>query len=308
MAAPSPIAETTAPVTLRVVPTPDTDTTDLYQAARLLRAELDCVRAEMGKPRPSVSPMVVTNAPHNELFAQVWQTHQRLRVLRQELTHDRSAALRRPSSTLTEGHSAFVLTAAIEEVRAIKHALEIGEVNHVTRPRTRPSSTDVYLTLQEVERQVDVLLNAQPRPCDVFSEVRAALTRVRTIGRLVGVREWPGLPQFVRRKSPADVCRTLLHCFERVQSIAEEENVETLHTVQAIGDSLEDERITTSDVLPVIRLLNAELRYLHDQLGSATKIRRHVNPSRVFPSHVDQQARHLLECLDTLAAKLREKR
>lgn len=271
----------------------------------LVRAELELIRFEMGKPRDERQPVSVKDAVPREAFFQALTLLRKANRLAFEQRRQVGTLPAVPDAPISAADVYVVVDAALEQIRLVKNTLGI-----VDDPQTDPSQPEhtasgVYSAIVQANRQLNLLLDQQFTPSDVFQQVTTAVgLAAHLLGELPGAaRTPPSAPAFERGKRPGDVYRRLIDCFRLIRRIAVLSGLEmlTLETSQGYDDD-----VTPSDVYDIAALVVSELSYLHSRLEDARPHREVYYPGRKFPSHVYQRAGILEKQLIEIERRVQE--
>ncbi len=261
---------------------------DVFVHVALLRSELDLIRYAMGKPRDDRPELRVSDAAPREVFFQALTLVRKADRLAFEQLRERAPLPEPPIGEIRPADVFAVVDSALTRVRRVKEALGIAnQGRHIPRdPTKRP--TDVFRSIVQANRQLNLLLDSEFNPSDVYEQVTLAISYAsRLLARYPGVTTIPPPPPFERDKRPADVYRRLVGCFERTRLIAEGLSIQLL----ALEVGAEELAVVTpSDVYDVASLLVAELAHLHRQFGDVESPHETYYPGRKLPSHVYQRA------------------
>ena len=295
----TPAPESVAPES---VPSESADATTVYARVLLLGAEIELVRFEMGKPRSIQQGFRVRNAATHEVFFQSLTLFDKANRLCFEITRERMVAPSTPAVPFEPGHALEVVNAALVCVRKVKAQLHIEALPERPSLEAGKTAKDVFHAIVRNNRQLNLLLEREFGPSEVYEKVTLAVSYAARILQLFpGEAKIPDPPPFDRGKRPVDVYRRLLTCFEQVRSIA---NLLALETLELDASETDWEAVTPSDVYDVASLLVSELAYLHSKYPEAKPPRQALYPGRKFPSHVYQRAGMLEKQLIDLLAQL----
>jgi len=260
----------------------------LFARVALVRKEIELIRLEMGRPRSEPAGIVVTNASSREVFFVARNMFAKANRLSFELTRDMAPTPEIPIGEILPLDVSVVVTAALMRLRQVKTKLDISQQSSEPPTLGVKTPSDVYISVFEADRQLDLLLDQPLGPSDVFQEVTLAVGyAARLLARFPGQSRIPEAPSFERHKVPAEVYRRLLGCFEHIRSVAQASGLEImeLHTGDR-GLSW----VTSADNYELASILVAELAYFHSRLPGATPPRNVYYPGRKFPSDVYQRA------------------
>jgi hypothetical protein len=128
-------------------------------------------------------------------------------------------------------------------------------------PPKRPR-IDIFRSIIQAHRQVDLLLDRPFAPSDAFQQVTLAVGYAAQLRPRFRCTRMPEPPVFAGRKRPADVYHRLVACFAWVRAIMEHAGLDTLTL------NHHPEMVTPSDVVDIASLIVSELSFLHDHLDS----------------------------------------
>jgi len=260
---------------------------DVFVHVGLVRAELELIRAVMGKPHDTRDEIGVEGVEAHEVFFQGLTLFRNADHLGFEQARQHTTTPSTPSGEIRPADVQRVVDAALQSVRRAKKALGIDE-----QPRPPPrdpdkTPTDVFRSIVSANRQLNLLLDRPFSPSDVFQEVTIAIGySARLLAHFRGATRIPSTPPFESGKQPADVYRRLVACLDQIRQIAERSDLKILKLEISETHIAE---ATPSDVYDIASLVVSELAYMHAQLPDAKPPREVYYPGRKFPSHVYQR-------------------
>jgi hypothetical protein len=269
----------------------DIEPPDVYVDTLLVRDELELIRLEMGKPKDTRREIGVANAEPREVFFQALTLFHKANRLSFELTRERAELPEKPIGAIRLAHVRAVLEAVLERLRRVKGVLGSFEQS---RKRARDPATthsDIFRSIVQANRQVNLLLNEPYAPSDTFQQVTLAVGYAAQLRTQFAGTRMPEAPAFERRKRPADVYYRLIECFARVRAVMQHSGLNALTL-----EDLHPETVTPSDVYDIASLIVSELSFLHSHLDGVLAPPDAYYPGRKFPSDVYQRA-GLLEAL-----------
>lgn len=249
---------------------------DVYIRTLLVQDELELIRLEMGKPKDTRRELQVTEAEPREVFFQALTLFHKANRLSFDLTRERAELPEKPVGTPRPADVRAVVDAVLAQLQRVKAALGSFEQS-LEKPRDAAvTPSDVFRSIVQANRQVNLLLDRHTAPSDVFQQVTLAVSyaaQLRT--RFPGTR-MPETPTYERRKRPADVYHRLIECFSRVRTIMAHSGFSALTLGQ------HPEAVNPSDVYDIASLIVAELSFLHAQLGDVLAPRIPTIPDASF--------------------------
>ena len=279
---------------------------DVFAHVALVQAELELIRFEMGKPKNKQSAIVVKGAEPREAFFQALTLLRKANRLNFEYRREYGTIPDTPKGPISAADVYALVDAALERIRLVKSTLGITEPAESAHPDPDKTANDVYSAIVQANRQLNLLLDRQFTPSDVFQQVTLAVSLAsHLLSQFPGAaRTPPPAPAFERGKQPADVYRRLIACYHLIRQIAASSGLKmlTLETSEA-----HFEQVTPSDVYDLAALVVSELSYLHAQMEDAQPHREIYYPGRKFPSHVYQRAGILEKQLIDLERRVKEK-
>ncbi|MCE9575066.1 MAG: hypothetical protein K8W52_18085 [Deltaproteobacteria bacterium] len=259
---------------------------DCHARARVLAADVEGIRHEMGRPAEGRAAVAVTGASPRECYFQALAVFRKADRLCQEIVGDPIASIPHgpPISAIRPGHVLAVIDAALRELAEVRRALGLPASAAPARdPAATPS--DVFGVLATANRQINLLLERPFRPADCYQQVALA---VAYAARLTG-GEPPPAPMLERGLRPADCYDRLLVCLEATRAAVRHAGQPVIDHAPARG---EPAQVLPSDVYDLASLVLGEVAFLH-------ALRPDPNPpypfegnapGRKLPSHVHQLA------------------
>ena len=282
------------------------DIPEVFVHLSLLHAELELLRFEMGKPEFKQTELVVKDASSREIFFQALTLFRKANRLSFEYTRLRVAEPDIPKNMIKPSQVYAVVGTALERIYLVKKKLGIIEQAKVMSVDKTKIPSDVFTTIIQANSRLNLLLDQQFSPGDVFQQVTLA---VSITSRLLAqfpdaTRTPPQAPRFERGKRPVDVYRRLIVCYKLIRQIAMHSGLKML--ILEAGES-QFATVTPSDVYDIASLIVSELAYLNEQIKEVQSPRKIYNPGRKLPSHVYQRAGILEKQLIDLLKRVEKK-
>jgi hypothetical protein len=274
----------------------------VYRQVALVRAEIDLIRLEMGKPEVDPPPIQVEKAAPREVYFQAATLFRKADRLAFEHTRGRVEEPPMPAGQMRPAGVHAMVSAALERVETVKETLTITEQSESPPldPGLEPSQ--VFNAIVAANRELNHLLDQRFAPRDVYQQVSMAIAYLSRLLDSPGVVSTPPEPPpFERRKRPADVYRRLVGCFDQIHQLGEESGVPMLDLKV---DEQQVERVDPSDAYDIASLLVSELAHLHEQRVGAAPPRKVYSAGRKLPSHVYQRIGILRGQLEALQLKV----
>ena len=272
---------------------------DVLARVNLLRDELELIRFEMGKPKNTQKNPQLKQAAPREVFFQALTLFQKSDRLGFEQTRKRGETPRSlPAAQIRPVHVWHAVDKALKRLLIIKRKLEIKEKVAEKIQPTSIEPTDVFIAIVQANRQLNLMLDQQFSPSDVFQQVSKAINyNTRLLATFEGVKRLPDTPAYKRGQRPDNVYKRLLGCYAQLVEITKLSKVNMLVLTEDIKTIRNK---TPSDVYDIASLLVSELAYLHSLLEESEAPAGVYYPGRKFPSHVYQRAGILEAQLATL--------
>lgn len=275
---------------------------DVYAEVDLTRRELEELRWYMGRPKNMLPDMKVEAAAPREVYFQAITllgktdrlAFEQLREPPSQTDHD--LAEPGPGDVMRLVEAARV---RLNRVRANCGLRK--EMPRMSRDPTK-TPTDVFRSIVQANRQLDLLLDERMSPADVYRQVSACIGQASALLAVFPDAErLPAPPEFEPGKRPQDVYVRLIRCFQLLARSGRAKGVRMLDLREEVSA---EEQVTPNDVYTIASLLLSELRHMHGQFPGAPKARPGHHVGRKLPSHVYQRAGMLELQLGTLARQL----
>ncbi len=261
----------------------------VYANTKALQAEVELIRAHLGRPVDQRAEITVRGAEPREVYFQARSLatrtsrlafeHLRRRFLLPDLV---PADEVQPADVLRMVSAARAHLAALMVHFGIEQRVEVAPANPSHAP------TDVYRAVVTANRQLNQLTTEPFSPSDVWMQVTLAVSYTARLLAVFEVnRRIPHAAAIEPAVRPRDVYRRLLASFTLIRVIAERSKLQML-TIDVSDDELAN--IVPSDVYDLASLIVAELAYLfslHDGLRPPVEPYR---PDGLQPPDVHQRA------------------
>lgn len=278
---------------------------DVLARSLLFRDELDLIRVEMGKPKTFQNEINVTDAAPREVFFQTQTLFRKSDLLAFEFLGGYVSEAKMPGVDEIKPLDVWrMLDSALKRVIAVKHYLGIKEQSIEVERDIKTTPTQVFKSIVQVNRQINLLLERKMAPSDVFERTSSASNyAVELLSRFPDAVQRPLPMAFERGKAPPDVYRRLLSIFDNVREIYEASGLQMLKI------SVTEEEIKStvpSDVYDIASLLVSELSYIHSKTSNQQTPAKAYYPGKKFPSHVYQRAGVLEQQIRNLLARVKD--
>ena len=152
--------------------------------------------------------------------------------------------------------------------------------------------SDVYRSIINAQRQLNILLDRQVTPTDVYLEVTTAIEHAsRLLLFFPDAESLPATPHFERGKVPVDVYYRLVRCYGILQNIAERSGIKILKLEEINIDSDRIDLLQLNDNHYIATLIVSEFSSLSQLMGNEPTLLTDFTYflERRFPSHVYQK-------------------
>lgn len=266
---------------------------DIYARVELVRAELDLIRREVGKPYPGMLDLEVTGAKTQGVYYQVNTLLKKVRQLETESTFEFvRAPAPLPISQIDTAAILGELDETLLRVRNVKKLLEIPETPAKESFEGEISCSTVFRAIVQTNREVNELLHGHFSPNDVYPELEVAVKYAASLlDKYPEVAPMKDPPRFERGKRPVDVYGALLDVYALVRQTAAHMGSRSLD-IHVHG--LDEKGVTPSDVYDLTTLIVSELAFLATHIGIEAPIEDVEYPGvNKLPAHVYQLAKTL---------------
>jgi hypothetical protein len=186
----------------------------------------------------------------------------------------------------------------------VRRELGLEPLKQVPPLDNSKNPSDVFRSIVQANRQINLILSYKFAPGDVFAIVSLTNEYMREILD----REAPGwradaaqAPAYVKQKQPIDVFHQLNKCLSVIRKIAEASDIPILDF-----DPDYSQEILPSDVYDMASLVFSEVRYFSTLVGVRKRYRLSSREDKV-PSDVFQQARWMEELLIKFEKRTRDR-
>jgi hypothetical protein len=274
-----------------------------YQMVEIVRSEIELIRKHKQMPVDTRGSIPVEHAYPREVYFQALTLRQKAG----RLCHETTQYLLAPPTvvqfsipkTITPKDVYEIVNDAWSQIRCAKAGLNIsGDIEQYTKQDSAKTLTDVFKSIVQANRQLNLVLEQPIEQGDVYAVIRHANAYiVDVLNKLAPV--WsltaPTLPEYQAGKTPIDIYKQMITNFRIIQKIAKNSGIDMLH----LGTEIQTP-ITTTDVFDLSALILSELRYFATQVGVDRIYRLESHPDKVS-SDVYQQAQIVEAHLQILA-------
>ena len=261
---------------------------DVFAHVQTLRAELELVRAEMGRPKSARAILIVSKAAPREVYFQAITLFRKTDQLQFEQLRRRSPLPKPPAGEPRPRHVYRAVDQSLKLLRAVKKDLGCTEQVAAVQRDAGKTPSDVFNAIVEAGQQINALLDQRFSPSNVYAQVTVAIKYASILlDEFPSATRIPKSPAFERRKRPADVFRRLIACFENMKRIGDLSGIKVL--ALQVNKKMVDQ-VEPAEVFDLASLLVSELAHLHLQVKKPGKTISSYYPGRKVPSHVFQRA------------------
>ena len=277
---------------------PAVHSADVYVQVKELGGAVETLRHHMGVPQANRLNLYVRDAqPHDVFFQAMTLFRKSDRLLFQMTRHKAQVPETQPGLYRPVDVMELVVAARGYIELVLKDLGLATPTNPVPRDATKTPS-DVFLAIQGVNRQLNLLLDRPFSPSEAYMQVTVAISyAARQLARFPGTVRIPPAPRVEPGRVPSDVFFRLLVCLDRISEIY---RMEKLPSLEVDAGGIRKPNITPSDVFDIASLLVARLDFLHKHFSIKVPPREPFYPGRVFPTDVFRQAGILQVQLDQL--------
>jgi len=281
-----------APVSGRSISESEILPADVLARVELLRADLDLIRLELGKPAfPFNRTRVLDTAPREVYFmaSALYAKADRLAFEYVKTSEESIETI--DATSIRPYHVWQKVNKSYERIQAVKAKLQIPEKSLEKIRVLSTSPSDVIQAMIKANQELGTLLSQKVSAADVYQQVTRAINiNAQLLASFKNTVRIPDPPKFQRRKTPENVYRILAKCFELVREIAQISNQNIL---RFDSESLYSGATKLDDVYSLATLLVAELSYFHALRSNVGSPANAYYPGSKTPSHVFQRVRIL---------------
>lgn len=277
------------------------DAAQVADAARVadtvarLRADIDGMRFVMGAPEVASARWQVTEAAPRHVLYTAQTLFSKVSRLAHEVAGE--ALLEAPPPTaITPAAALGMVSAAHDRLLSLMARVGVepaGETGIWVDAQTA-TWADALVELVDANRQLNAMLVHEYRPAEIYDLV------VESIAHVAGIADAPvpRLPRFTVGKTPTDVYKRLLDCYQLTRQ------AEALRDMHTLGLNLRRERrradVPPSEAYDLARLLLADIAGMA-RLQSAPKAPASLpRPTYLYSAHVYRLTDVLAGMLETL--------
>lgn len=274
------------------------DNPAVFALASEVAEEVELIREVMGRSFDDSPRLPASNVSQLEVYFQAQTLFRKANQLAQEIAGaPRLAAAPLPEAVPQPADTHAAILQAREQVRLVKNALGI-DTEVAVAPIGSGSVTGVFMTIIDVNRQLNLLLDTPIGPSDVFEQVSLAVLYCAGILSTYGVNDIPPPEPFDGYKRPGDVYALLLQAIDQISDISRDAGVDVLRlsTSRNIPDDIEP-----GHVYDIARILVSMLALLTDAVDADDVFPTLEEPLRIFPTQVYERATILERQLVQLA-------
>ena len=266
------------------------DNRQIYMLVNGIADDVELIREVMGRPYDDSPRLPASEVSRLELFFQSRALFGKANQLAQEFgVAEARSAPPAPDGALEPSHVFDVLEAAADQIGLVKTELGIETALEPLRRESSISDTGIFMTIIDVNRQLNLLVERPVTPRDVFDQIALVNTFAAGITEhLAPGSASPALPDPGGHRTPADIYAKLLECLDLVSRIAarvEGAEVMSLSSRRNIPDDIEPGHV--HDIAVILVADVATLATVLDAGGLSLEL---PEPERVFPTEAYQRA------------------
>lgn len=276
--------------------------TEVYNLASQVAEEIEYIREVMGRPFDDSPRLPVGDVSQLQVYYQAQTLFRKANQLAQEYAGTpRTGAPPVPNADVQASDSFSVVISAQEQVRQVSRAFGIGTEAQI-QERTTASTTGVFLTILDANRQLNLLINEPILPSDVFDQVTlAVLYSAALLAHQGAENPVPEAEPFDGYKRPSDVYALLLNNTDLMSEVAEAAGISvlTLSSRRNIPDDVEP-----GHVYDIARILVAGLALVANAMDVEDVFPDLERPELIFPTQVYARATVLQQQLEQIGSLL----
>lgn len=271
---------------------------DVEARLRLLGENLHELRRFMGRPAPK-SPLLRAEGAHL-IHAMVQSFHLQQRAQQLGFEHLRTAfePIRSKDPKPSPDRVLANVDDTLKVVFQVERTLGIEPVRRVGTASVSTDATEVFNAILDAGRLLDVVIDQNRSSSDAFAIVTAVVHDASSLSSRQSRRFLPRMPDFEPNQTHRDVYEGLLTSFERVQRVAERNELPVLK--YHVGDL--SRGVALEDVLDLAVLLFGEIHLISMRVTGHLAAPQIYYPGRKYPSHVMQRVKLLNAILERLGA------
>jgi hypothetical protein len=271
---------------------------DVYQNTLRIRMELERIRQATGKPLEPRAEINIRHASPREVFFQaitLWVKSVRLCKEFRRAGHYYATKIEiTPPDKVVPGDVWVLTENARGRLSCVRRELGLERLKQVPPLDNSKTPSDVFRSIVQANRQINLILSYKFAPGDVFAIVSLTNEYMREILDKVEP-EWRAdagqAPAYVKQKQPIDVFQQLIKSLSVIRRIAEVSDIPILDF-----DPDYSHEILPSDVYDMASLVFSEVRHFSTLAGVRKRYRLSTREDKV-PSDVFQQAQWLEDLL-----------
>lgn len=271
----------------------------VQQNVGTLIAEVEQIRAVLGKRAPRARTFKLADAEPRQVFVQAQTLFRKCNHLAREVAGvSRQRPDAAPEGEITSAEVFALIDAARDQLNIVREAIGINIAAEVPRLKRRADSADVMHDIIEAGYVLNRLIVEQNDWADIYERVTQMIAYLG--GALPEATRYPPLPRHECCKDPQQVYAKLLEAMERLRPLAESVDLSLIKVIpgkQAEGGA---STATVYDLTTTMLWDLAELT-LRMEIEDAA-IPQYDRPARLYPSHVWQLASALHMQIDLLTA------
>ncbi len=278
---------------------------DVYRQVQLLSKAVERLRHHMGALLADRLNLGVRDAQPHDVFFQALTLFRKSDRLLFEMTRQKALLPEIQAGVYRPADVNQLVEATRRNVDSVLNDLDLDLANPVEVPARDTSKTpsDVFVAIQVVSRQLNLLLERRFSAKEVYMQVTLAIGyAARQLARFPGVERIPPGPDVEPGRVPSDVFFQLQDCLDRISEIYQ---IAELPSLEVDARGVRKTNITPGDVFDIASLVVARLDFLHKHFAMQRLPRDPFYPGRVFPTDVYRQAGVLQTQLEQLIERMK---
>lgn len=261
-------------------------TTALATEIDIFTRDLENLRRFMGAPPAKKLNIGVSRALPRDIYFQTLTLWQGITKLLFEISRIQEFP---PIPPTDSGTAALLerLRSTRQIQRQILQNLLIQPSEEVSSTPT-PSTTALFNTILDTNRQLNLLLERHITPSDVYQAITVAIGyAARLLARYPDAVRIPPEPLFEPNKQPKDVYQRLMVCLQHLSRLFQ---LLKLPIIEIDSSKTDFDAIQPSDVYLIASMIVSQLDFLYQMEGISKAPPQSVYPGLKFPAHTYQRA------------------
>ncbi|MEG3640961.1 hypothetical protein [Magnetococcus sp. PR-3] len=261
---------------------------DVLVSVQALAKDLQDIRTKVGGKANSQKELPVMGASPREVFYQAENLEAKVvDLVKQRANQEGRPLLLIPKGKITPDHVLAVMESARTILGKGKQAMGAGSPV-VKSAAGKASPTDVYRSLIQANRQINLLLTTKIIPSDVYQRVEQSVQIAQVLNTVYGGSVELSLPPLDLKKGPGHVYDQMVICFRLIREILLLTKVKTMDLA---ADYKAAPGTSPGDVFDLASLLYSEMAHLYFALPNRPLTAGVFYVGKKKPGHVYQLAK-----------------